>query len=98
MIELLVVIAIIGILAALLLPALKTAKETAKTAMCKSNQRQCGVGLAGYANDYECWIIGAEVSQDYVVYKELPTLLMGLKYAPAVGQFVNNPYASSPIT
>lgn len=52
LIELLVVIAIIGILAAILLPALKMAKEAAKQAVCASNQKQVSLLFAMYQNDY----------------------------------------------
>lgn len=52
MVELLVVIAIISILAMLLLPALKIAKEQAKTISCTSILKQQGLCFAGYNNDF----------------------------------------------
>lgn len=51
LIELLVVVAIIGILAALLLPALGTARERGRLARCASNLRQIYLALTMYADE-----------------------------------------------
>jgi len=53
LIELLVVIAIIGILAAMLLPALNSARERGRRAVCISNLHQIGLAGLAYADDWK---------------------------------------------
>jgi type II secretory pathway pseudopilin PulG len=51
-VELLVTITVIALLAALILPALASAKQSARKASCISNLRQVGIAIHAYAGDF----------------------------------------------
>ncbi len=70
LIEMLTVIAIIGILAALLLPAISRVREAAKRTKCINNLRQIGQALTLYANTYTSFAIPIWVESDDIGPKE----------------------------
>lgn len=55
LIELLVVISIISLLVSVLLPAMKTAREHAKRAVCRSNMRNVNLALITYVNEFDAY-------------------------------------------
>ncbi|HBC87062.1 MAG TPA: hypothetical protein DCZ94_08920 [Lentisphaeria bacterium] len=92
LIELLVVIAIITILAALLLPALQMARESALSITCKSNMKQLGTGCLMYAGDFQDRFPPNTVRFDSFTWKGVTRSPAWLRWDSAIylGQYLNS--------
>src|SRR5258706_2993920 len=86
LIELLVVIAIIGILAAMLLPALSSAREKARAVACLNNMRQWGLAIGLYADDWN----------DYMPYEGDQANGIGVGFNLQAWYNVLSPYIGNP--
>jgi len=79
LLELVVVVAILGVLIALLLPAIGAAREAARRANCMSNMRQVGMAVMGYSSqNAESIPVGiAKTTRHTAQARLLPFLEMG---------------------
>ncbi len=89
LVELLVVIAIIAILASMLLPALASARNTAKANNCLANLKQTTLAAFQFSNDYQDYLVNGNFNYQNLINNpktlpgagwDWPDALTGLKY------------------
>lgn len=85
LIELLVVVSIVALLIAILLPAVRRARQNARATTCACQLRQLGLALEVYANEHKGWLPTAEAADDEpgpANWWGNPAFLRGLALAP----------------
>ncbi len=100
LVELLVVIAIIGILIALLLPAVQAAREAARRSQCSNNMKQLGLATHNYHDTYKVFppgVLAARLNAGMSTHPNnmswMPLLLPFMEQAPLYDQL--KPYIVS---
>lgn len=87
LVELLVVIAIIGILVAMLLPAVQSAREAARAMQCKNNLKQLGLALTNYHATHQRLPFGSAFEYDQKLGTWPQSILPGLEQQPLYDSF-----------
>lgn len=94
LIELLVVVAIIAVLVALLLPALKMARDQAKVTVCQSNLHQLGLAFDYYQQDAKGFLVPFNLDAANKYYNFYTNVLIRGKYVPAPPAWLDESWGS----
>jgi len=77
LVELMVVIAVLGLMVALLLPAIQAARESSRATGCRNNLKQFGIALANYESVHKYFPKGVEGRFDAALS---PASMIGLSW------------------
>jgi len=101
LVELLVVIAIIGVLIALLLPAVQQAREAARRMQCSNNLKQLGLALHNFENTYQKLPMGNNSLYNWKItilpYVEQSVVYDQLDFSVVWGRFDGRTFTGNPI-